>query len=287
MPDDWTNAENEAIVKDYFAMLREELLGRPYNKAEHRRALVPMLNNRSKGAVEWKHRNISAVLAGTNRIYIEGYMPAENVQAELADVIENIVDTDAFFEELADVPMLNPVAAPGVVVPLGQLFEPPPERIVIPSSPSAEPWNSRRGRRIDFAERDARNRRLAKLGEEFVLEVERRRLIEARRDDLARRVEWVSETRGDGVGYDILSFNQNTDIEMLIEVKTTGAPKYTSFYVSRNEVRCSEAMRDQYHLYRLFNFSAIPGLYALHGSLRDTCYLDPTQYEARFVRPQP
>jgi hypothetical protein len=55
-----------------------------------------------------------------------------------------------------------------------------------------KPWLSRRGRKVDYARRDALNRRLGILGERFTVEVERRRLREAGRDD----VEWVAESRG-------------------------------------------------------------------------------------------
>ncbi len=52
---------------------------------------------------------------------------------------------------------------------------------------------------------------MARLGEQFVVEIERKRLLEARRDDLAAKVEWVAETLGDGLGYDVLSFNEAND----------------------------------------------------------------------------
>ena len=35
----WTDAENDLIVADYFAMLADDIAGRPYNKAEHNRDL--------------------------------------------------------------------------------------------------------------------------------------------------------------------------------------------------------------------------------------------------------
>ena len=60
----WTDEENDLIVADYFAMLADDLSGRSYNTAEHRRALVPLLNGRSEGAVEFKHQNSRAVLKG-------------------------------------------------------------------------------------------------------------------------------------------------------------------------------------------------------------------------------
>jgi hypothetical protein len=79
-----------------------------------------------------------------------------------------------------------------------------------------------KGLKIDFAEGDAANRKLAKLGEEFVLNVERHRLKEEGRDDLALRVQWVSQEVGDVLGFDILSFDESDDTEMMLEVKATG-----------------------------------------------------------------
>lgn len=36
---DWTDEQNDAIVADYFAMLANDVAGRPYSKAERNRAL--------------------------------------------------------------------------------------------------------------------------------------------------------------------------------------------------------------------------------------------------------
>ncbi len=98
--------------------------------------------------------------------------------------------------------------------------------------------------------RDAENRRLGRMGEEWVVEFEQRRLHdEARRPDLARKVEWIADTRGDGAGYDIASFNID-ESPRLIEVKTTGLGKYFPFLVTANEVRVSEREVEAYRLYR-------------------------------------
>jgi hypothetical protein len=143
-----------------------------------------------------------------------------------------------------------------------------------------EPWRSRRGRRIDFVRRDAANRRLGKLGEEFVLRVERQRLTEEGRDDLANRVEWVADTQGDGIGFDILSFDEATDAERYVEVKTTGLGKFFPFYVTSNELACSEACSDRYRLFRVFEFSKSPGIFVLEGALSAACRLQPVQFRA-------
>lgn len=75
-----TDQENNLIVADYFAMLADDISGRPYYKAEHRRSLLPLLNDRSEGSVEFKHQNISAVLKGLGEHWIPDYKPAFNFQ---------------------------------------------------------------------------------------------------------------------------------------------------------------------------------------------------------------
>ena len=67
-----------------------------------------------------------------------------------------------------------------------------------------------RSRRVgNFLEIEARNRKLGVAGEEFVMRFEAERLWQAGHKELADRVEHVAMTRGDGGGYDILSFDGN------------------------------------------------------------------------------
>jgi hypothetical protein len=70
-------------------------------------------------------------------------------------------------EQLALAPTLDPDKPPSPdAIDLAEVIEEPPEHIVVPQE-SAKPWLSRKDRRIDFAERDAANRRLGRLDEEF------------------------------------------------------------------------------------------------------------------------
>lgn len=79
MRDNWTDAENDTIVAEYFAMLTNQEAGQPYSKAEHNR-MVAALTGRPRGAIEYKHQNISAVLKGLGESWIQGYEPAYNFQ---------------------------------------------------------------------------------------------------------------------------------------------------------------------------------------------------------------
>ena len=132
-------------------------------------------------------------------------------------------------DKLAAAPTLNPAKGQQVSVPnLDQIIEDPPEKTIAPKSTS-KPWLSLKAKKVDFAERDAANRRLGKFGEQFVFDLERYRLKVAGRDDLAQRVMWAAQDIGDGLGFDILSFDDADDSERMLEVKTTGLGKFFPF----------------------------------------------------------
>lgn len=82
----WTDEENDAVVADYFSMLSEELSNKKYIKAEHNRVLQGKIG-RTKGSIEFKHRNISAVLMGLGEAWNEKYKPAFNFQTSLVDAV--------------------------------------------------------------------------------------------------------------------------------------------------------------------------------------------------------
>ena len=89
---------------------------------------------------------------------------------------------------------------------------------------------------------------------------------------------WVAVEIGDGLGFDVLSYNDHDESEKLIEVKTTGLGKFFPFYVTGNEVCCSEDMAAQFHLFRVFDFGREARVYILTGSLKANCKLDPIQF---------
>src|SRR5689334_21534595 len=171
-PADWTVDEVEAIVGDYFAMLCKELAGVPYSKSAHRQKLAPELHHRSDGSIEFKHANISAVLVNFSLPYIEGYKPRGNYQQLLEQkVLEYLASEDEIIPAWANSPVLNPTTPETPAKSFAALVEAPPE----PLEPTAVVWSqNERIQRIDFVRRDAENRMLGRLGEEYVLELERR-----------------------------------------------------------------------------------------------------------------
>jgi hypothetical protein len=107
----------------------------------------------------------------------------------------------------------------------------------------------------DFAAQDSINKELGRSGEEWILQIEQDRLSKDRRPDLAAKVEWISKTKGDGFGYDILSFDPRTNKELFIEVKTTNSSENASFFLTSNELTFCQKNKEHFKLYRVFNFS--------------------------------
>ena len=96
---------------------------------------------------------------------------------------------------------------------------------------------------------------------------------------LAARVDRVSETRGDGLGYDVLSF-ETSGRERLIEVKTTSYGASTPFFVTRRELAVSRDASEQFRLYRAFNFRRKPRLFCKSGAIEQAFSLEPSQFMA-------
>ena len=129
-------------------------------------------------------------------------------------------------------------------------------------------------RKFDPVQRDFRNRQLGRAGEEFVVELERKRLVAGERDDLARKIRWVAMEEGDGAGFDILSFDCE-GTERLIEVKTTNGAAQTPFFMTRNGLAVASERAEHWHLYRVHLFAQQPKIFTLRPPLEASVTLSP------------
>ncbi len=281
MADDWSRAEVEATVSDYLAMLEAELRGEAYSKSEHRRALVKLMSGRSEQSIEFKHANISAVLIELGIPYISGYKPRSNYQRLLAEVVaerlagqRHLIRVVAEDADKAVVLTFDDLLNALVDAPVGLSSK---SKVAEPAKP---PYKGHLPRpAVNYLEREARNRALGSAGEEFVLRFEQARLVQAGHERLASKIVHVAKSRGDGAGYDILSF-ETSGAERLVEVKTTKYGRETPFFVSRNELAVSEANAERYHLYRVFELRAKARLFTLPGAFSSTCQMEPSTYQA-------
>ena len=270
---DWSDAENDLIVGDYFDMLADDLAGRPYNKAAHNRGLQARLPARSRGSIEWKHQNISAILRGMGEDWLRGYKPAVDFQESLIDAVIRHPKRNAIYSKRE--------ALPSAARETSLLFLSSPP---LPQNRDVLPEKQRKAldRRFDPAEADARNRELGRDGEALVLDFERWTLRRSGRDDLAAQVRWTSQEDGDGAGYDISSFTPDGR-PRLVEVKTTNGWERSAFHITRNELAVANDNRESWRLVRVWNFAREPRAFELAPPLDAHVSLTPTSFLARFA----
>jgi len=275
----WDQIEVEATVADYLHMLLLELSGQTYNKTAHRRGLLAKLDNRTDGAIEFKHQNISAILISLGYPYITGYKPRGNYQQLLREVVEDRLAKDQLLDNAALAASSAPAATP-LFEDFSKLIVDAPKLVRAAKEPSPD-YRLPVPQKRDYLEREAKNAALGYAGEEFVLNFEHFRLHNLGHKILADKVEHVAKTKGDGLGYDILSFDPSGR-EKFIEVKTTAFGKETPFFVSRGEVRFAQEHTEKFHLYRLFEFRKNPRMFELQGPVERHCLMNPVSYICEF-----
>lgn len=284
----WSPDEVAATVRAYLDMLELEIAGVGFNKAKRNRELRTFLDERSHGAVERKHQNISAILIEWGLPYVDGYKPLGNYQALLADELAVQLEARSGLRATLEAVVRNEDVSSSRVTP--PTFEEMIRRLVDPPTMAKKPADRVRSssatynlsRRTNYLALEAANRALGLAGEEFVVTFETARLSLDGREDLAARIEHTSVERGDGAGFDVLSFDA-TGAERLIEVKTTRFGGYTPFFITRNELRVSKEESTRYHLYRVYKFEQNPTLFTVGGALDDCCDLEPTEYLGRIA----
>jgi uncharacterized protein DUF3883 len=260
---DWTLSECQQTVTKYFEMLRSQLRREDINKAAAYRELSNNLGRPVK-AIEYKFQNIDAILSEEDFPRL-GKSVAKNYQRLLRSVVMDYISQHS------------------------GIFDTRPEEVKVPKrfdealvdSPRTGPQQKKKksptirslGVIRDFEE----NRKLGRLGEQWVLELEKSRLIDAGRRDLAEKVIWTSDELGDGYGYDISSFTEDGE-ELLIEVKTTNGGIRSAFYITANELDVARQRGKQFHLYRVFDFSHDPKLYRVVGNSVDSMCLTPIAF---------
>lgn len=135
-----------------------------------------------------------------------------------------------------------------------------------------------KGSFTNYIDNDKEKKRIGDLGELLVLQHEQEKLQSL---GINKTPEHKSKSEGDGLGYDILSYDENGE-EIFIEVKTTSNGVNTPFYITRNELERSKQDSDNFFLYRLYEFDDTDNkakYYKQKGNLVDLC-VNPILYRA-------
>jgi hypothetical protein len=256
----WADTEIQLAVASYFTMLRAELAGHPYVKADLNRQ-VRAATGRSHGAVEYKFANISAVLRDIGLPYVLGYQPRGNYRSALRAEVERFLGRDPeiprLLEEMPAPDLPNGAARGGRSTSHGfaRHRRPRPDsgRRRLSRAPSAQP-------------------RCRPQGERLVVEHERAWLSARGQPDLAELVVHVPSTLGDGAGYDVSSFLLDGSHHH-IEVKATRGGITAPFFLSATELRHVLQHPEAYSIYRIFDLGPNPKFYKLTGDIEESLTL--------------
>lgn len=130
---------------------------------------------------------------------------------------------------------------------------------------------------IDFHKQAGEFKNLGDAGETLVMQREIEFLKKKGLHGKAKLVDVVK----DGMGYDVLSFNEKGE-EKYIEVKTTGGNEHTPFYLSENELGFMRLNKKNFSIYRVYNYDEefnCAEYFELDGDIESQLLLKPTQYK--------
>lgn len=139
---------------------------------------------------------------------------------------------------------------------------------------------SRKG--IDYSMLDKLNRELGNKGELWAINYERERLL---KQGITFEIRHASVLDGDGLGYDILSVEDDNVTPRYIEVKTTTGGIEQPFFFTNSELEFSTIEKGHYYLYRVYNFKRVDqqaDVIIIKGSLEEL-NAAPVNYKASIV----
>ena len=138
--------------------------------------------------------------------------------------------------------------------------------ILPPNTPntSTSRESSSGGGNPDYEKKARRQKKLGDRGEKIVLGLEKKRLTDAGRKDLAKKIERVS-LKSDSLGYDILSFEID-ETKRFIEVKATiSKVGSANFFYTANELKTAQE-NENYFIYMVYDVaSKAPKVWAINN----------------------
>lgn len=149
----------------------------------------------------------------------------------------------------------------------GILTAPPP----ITKAKIKKMLKSIKPRKIDSIKLAKYNDIIGKTGEEFVLKILNEELNSTSLALEGYEVRHVSKKDGDGLGYDILTYNSKGE-EVYVEVKSTTQGLKSPFYMSAFEREFAIKNKDNYRLYRVYNLDLSTGIgdyYVIEGDIEN------------------
>jgi hypothetical protein len=283
-PDNWNFEETEFLC-DYYIKELKDILSNNVVKtlAKAKSELMPILNKSSK-SIRYKLQHISSILVNSDLPYIEEFKPIPRAEIDLIDFNETYNLKKILTEKFNDksfISFLDSIANNQNFISEFDKqveIEKQPQQDIFEEDNLPQQKSIKIRPKINYVEREIRNSKLGEEGEKWVLEFEEQKLKNLGLTDLANEIVWASKNVGDGLGYDIISFNSQRE-KIYIEVKTTCLGKFSAFYLTKKELEVSVEINN-YKIYRVFDFDKETKIYIVEDNLINQLDLTPTTYRA-------
>ncbi len=283
-PDNWRFEESEFISEYYISELKDFLkYNTPKKLKEAKEFLMQSLHKSSK-SVRLKLQHISSILVNSDLPYIEEFKPIPRADIDLIDWNEtlnlkkiltekfNKKENILFFDQIADRNEFKPNYN------FENLVEDKPEQDVFEKENLTEKKSIKIRPKINYIEREIKNTKLGEEGEKWVIAFEQNKLQKLGLSNLVKEIIWASKDIGDGLGYDVISFNEHQE-KIFIEVKTTCLGKYSAFFLTQNELKVSTNLKN-FKIYRVYDFEKETKIYVVEEDIQLQLELTPTIYRA-------
>ena len=248
-----------------------------YTKTEFNAQLRQRLRERSKGSVELKFQNISAVLHDLELPFIRGYKPRSNAQLLLRQAVQQFVlNQPGLVSRVVDA--MEEVKTSAEQSFHACLVEPPALETV--AQLAKDGAKVRFPRKTNWAQRDEANRHLGRAGEQWVIGFEQRRLVHAGYPELFQQLDcWTGSATGATTSSrmsgpaSIASSRSRPPMAGMPRPSSSAATNW----ISQQRRGCLPSLPG-------FQFREEPRLYILNGPLADQLHLEPIDFRASFRR---
>jgi Domain of unknown function (DUF3883) len=282
--ENWTYSETELICEFYITELKSYIVFQNNKVLGEATKILKIELGKPTKSIKLKLQHISSILVNSDLPYLEDYKPIPRAEIDITDWTEtynlkkillerfNRTDLTKLLLDLSTKDTFN------LKLPITLELDEIPDENIYDEIGVSEQKSFKIRPKINYVEREIKNSKLGEAGEEWVLNFEKQRLSSIGLERLIEKISWVSKEIGDGLGYDIISYNSNSE-QIYIEVKTTCLGKSSAFYLTQREIEVANCTIN-YYIYRVFDFDRGAKIYILENNLAEHLDLVPINYRA-------
>lgn len=178
-----------------------------------------------------------------NKSFIIKYVLLSKIDYDIFNYIPDVIKRDKEFKEIcvkkgySNVSLLSTETENQVKIDDDIIYIQDELKEIKRRNKSEETKDLKTSKRVDYNKKQVKSQENGLFAEKIILNYEKQRLLEIGREDLANKVVLVSKEISENVGFDILSYDSNTNEKVFIEVKSTEGNTFDNVNITSNELR--------------------------------------------------